>query len=151
MMTTKEHFEFCPQTRSEVKRKGAELDFVLWQGEQWSVTEYGLEKRDGTYHVKAKDMWNLARPLEQGKKVTHQCVFVHWFQHLSQKKWCDEDDIDHALQAFLLLFDSFGNRTKIQPPILMGEAEVEDYAATCANQRYEQAKIKALHGVYDAP
>ena len=56
-------FKFCPQTRSEVHNKGEALDFVLWQGEQWSVTIYGLECRDGTYHVSAKDLWGLALKL----------------------------------------------------------------------------------------
>jgi hypothetical protein len=145
-------FKFCLQTCSEVKRRGEPLDLVLWQGEQWAVTEYGLEKRDGTYHVQAKDMWSFAMPLDASKSKTRQCVFVHWFKHLSSKSWCDEDDIDHALQAFMLLFDEKGNRTHIAPPSLMGEAEIEEYAAQCANDAYEAARRRALEGlVFYAP
>jgi hypothetical protein len=140
-------FKFCPQTRSEVKVRGEPLDLVLWQGEQWAVTMHGLEKRDGTYHVRAKDMWNLANKLSGEKEKTRQCVFVHWFQHLSKKAWCDEDDIDHALQAFLLLFDKNGQRTHITPPTMIGESEIEEYAAKCANDAYESARRRALEGL----
>ena len=83
---------------------------------------------------------------------TRQCVFVHWFQHLSRKSWCDEDDIDHALQAFLLLFNENGKRTNIMPPTLMGETEIEEYAVNCANHAYKLARFRAMEGlVFDAP
>jgi hypothetical protein len=147
MKIQNDHFEFGPQSRNEVKLRGEPLDLILWQGEQWAVTEYGLEKRDGTYHVQAKDMWGFAMPLDKGATVTKQCVFVHWFQHLSHKKWCDEDDVDYALQAFVLLFDKNGQRTKTKPPSLMDAAEVEDYAANCANRSYEAAKTNAINGM----
>ena len=144
-------FKFCPQTRSEVHNKGEALDFVLWQGKQWSVTMYGLECRDGTYFVPAKDLWELAPKLLSEKTKTRQCVFVSWFQHLSRKSWCDEDDIDHALQAFLLLFDENGKRTNIMPPTLMGESEIEEYAVNCANHAYKLARFRAMEGlVFDA-
>ena len=143
---------FCSQTRNEVHNQGEKLDCVLWQGKQWSVTTYGLECRDGTYHVAAKDLWDLAPKLSSEKTKTRRCVFVHWFQHLSRKVWCNEDDIDHALQAFLLLFDKNGKRTKITPPTLIGESEIEEYAIQCANAEYEAAKRRAIKGlVFYAP
>jgi hypothetical protein len=33
---------------------GDPLGRVLWQGRQWSVTEYGIECRDGSYHIDKK-------------------------------------------------------------------------------------------------
>ena len=67
-------FFLCPQSRNEVKVRGEALDPILWQGEQWAVTTYGLECRDGTYVVQAgSHFWD---------KATAQDVFVSWFKHL---------------------------------------------------------------------
>ena len=142
-------FKFCRQTISDVKLIGCPLDFILWQGKQWAVTEYGLEKRDGTYYVQASDMFNMPTLPDKKQKKTKQFIFVHWFKHLSGKNWCDEDDIDCALQAFLLLFDENGNRTNIKAPILMGDAEAEEYALQAATYAYESTLKKAMQGLFN--
>jgi hypothetical protein len=148
-------FKFCPQTRSEVKihAMGEPLDLILWQGKQWAVTEYGLEKRDGTYHVPAAEFYKNVDPLRFPKtKDLRQIAYLSWFHHLTEKNWVDELDIDHALQAMCLLFNTNGTRTSIQPPTLMGEAEIEEYAAQCANDAYEAARRRAMKGlVFNAP
>lgn len=146
-------FKFCPQTRSEVKCFGKPLDFVLWQGKQWAVTMYGLECRDGRYFVQAAEFYENVDPLRFPKtKNVRQLAYLSWFYHLKEKNWVDELDIDHALQAMCLLFNPKGTRTSIQPPTLMGEAEIEEYAAQCANDAYEAARRRALEGlVFNAP
>ncbi len=35
-----------PSATNEVRRRGEELDHIFWQGQQWAVTEYGIEARD---------------------------------------------------------------------------------------------------------
>lgn len=142
------YFKFFPQTVSEVKVIGQQLDFVLWQGSQWSVTDYGFECRDGNYAVEAKRMYSCAYPRNENKKITKQCVFIHWFEHLSRKCWIEDiNDLDHALQAFLLLFDENGRRTDIKVPLIMNEAEAIEYATNCANYAYENAYKRAIKGL----
>lgn len=38
---------------THVERRGEVLDEVWWQGRQWAVTSYGIERRDGTYAIEA--------------------------------------------------------------------------------------------------
>lgn len=134
-------FKLWPQSRNAVKLRGEPLDPVLWQGSQWAVTEYGLEKRDGCYHVAAADLWLFARA------DSAQEVFVHWWKHLSGKCWCDADDVDSALQAMLVLFDRNGNRTSVPAPTLMSEDDIENFALQAGDQAYSNAKLRALNGL----
>ena len=34
-----------------VANRGEPLSEIWWQGRQWTVTSYGLEARDGRYHI----------------------------------------------------------------------------------------------------
>ena len=143
-----ENFKFFTQKSNYVKVIGEPLDFVLWQGSQWAVTEYGLESRDGSYAIESKHLICMAdRGRFDKKQLTKNHVFTHWFSHLSGKNWCDIDDIDHALQAFLLLYDLKGSRTEITPPVIMGQAEAIEYASDCANVAYEEAYSRAIKGI----
>ena len=141
-----DNFIFHPQTRNQVENRGEQLDLILWQGKQWAVTEYGIEKRDGTYTILAMHAWSFT-PASKGRRKTKQDVMRHWLEHLSLKSWCDTDDIEAALHAFLLLFNEDGSRTQVLPPLLMGMAEIEEYASNCANAEYEAARQRALYGV----
>lgn len=38
---------------THVERRGEVLDEVWWQGRQWAVTSYGIERRDGLYVIEA--------------------------------------------------------------------------------------------------
>ncbi len=40
--------------KTPVVCRGEALSEVWWQGRQWAVTAYGLERRDGTYFIEAK-------------------------------------------------------------------------------------------------
>ena len=139
-------FRLCPQSRNHVHCRGEELGDILWQGEQWAVTTYGLECRDGTYHVPIKNLWDFAEA-KPGQKKTKQDVMVHWFKHLREKNWCNEDDIDHALQAAMVLFNMDGTRTAVEAPFLMDEAEIEAAALEAAERAYRITKDRLLYGL----
>ena len=53
---------------------------IIWQGRQWAVTEYGIEARNGTYHIEKE------RLLEQP-----------WEKHVPRKAWVDKADFLTAL------------------------------------------------------
>ena len=146
-------FMFFPQTQSEVRCLGEPLGLVLWQGKQWAVTAYGLECRNGKYHVEAKEFYKNVDPSRfKNTKDPRQLAYLSWFHHVKEKSWVDQEDLDHALQAMCLLFNPDGKRSHIQPPTMIGAAEIEEYAARCANDAYEAAVRRALEGlVFDAP
>lgn len=131
--------EFHPQAMTRVKLRGEPLGIVLWQGTQWAVTDYGLECRDGLYHVAAKDLMK--------HHESKRAAFNHWYSHIAGKTWCDKGDLDFSLQAFMLLYTSKGNRTGLAAGGLeLNDAEVEEYASRCANKAYEAALRRARLG-----
>ncbi len=88
---------------------GELLNPILWMGEQWAVTTYGLECKNGLYFVKrGKDFWY------PGLTVIE--VYTHWYRHLTEKTWVDKEDIENALHAMLILFNEKGKRTKVPAP-----------------------------------
>lgn len=73
-----------------VKVRGEALDPVWWRGRQWAVTEFGLERLDGTYTIEAS---RLAEHID-----------VHpWPLHISIKGWADSDDFVTAWLVALAL------------------------------------------------
>lgn len=62
-----------------VKCRGEALDQVWWQGRQWAVTSFGIEARDGTYHIAAN---RLAEAID----------VWGWPAQVSHKNWVDPDD-----------------------------------------------------------
>ena len=139
-------FRLCPQSRNHVHCRGEALSDILWQGKQWAVTTYGLECRDGTYHVPVENFFGFVQAPKGGKKEK-QDVMVHWFRHLREKSWCDEDDIDHALQAMLVLYELDGKRSSVPAPFLMDESEIEAAALEAAERTYRITKDRLLHGL----
>lgn len=137
-------FVFCPQSRDAVKCVGEPLDSVLWQGKQWAVTTYGLECRDGCYHVESHYLWDCVPK----KDASEEDAFIYWWQHISGKNWVDKDDIDAALQAFVLLYDRKGNRrVGVPAPALIEENDVESFALQAGERAYQDAKKRALKGL----
>ena len=132
---------FHPQAMTRVKVRGEPLGCVLWHGTEWAVTDYGLECRDGRYHVRAKDL--MARG-----GYNHRKAFNHWYQHIAEKSWVEDvQDLDFALQAFMLLYTSKGRRTgRKAGGINLSDAEVEEYANLCAGRAYESAIARARLG-----
>lgn len=125
---------FPKQCFSEVICIGEELDFVLWQGKQWAVTEYGVECRNGNYAIDSK--WF----------VQNDEKFYGWVRHMSEKTWVDILEFENARIAFYLLFDKEGKRNNTKAPKQMTEDEVEQYALFHAEQAYQEAKSMALRG-----
>lgn len=66
-------------SRDEVKVRGEPLSDVWWQGREWAVTSYGIEKRDGTYYVPKSD-FGL-----HGDRWS-------WPEHVAAKGWADVED-----------------------------------------------------------
>jgi hypothetical protein len=57
---------------------------IHWQGRQWAVTAYGIEKRDGTYVIEAD---------------RYEDTLCGWVNHMAvTKDWVDLDDFAEALR-----------------------------------------------------
>lgn len=65
--------------RTPVPTRGEELARLLWRGRQWAVTDYGIERLDGTYCIEKTR-------LSEGVKD------YGWPLHVTQKTWADSDD-----------------------------------------------------------
>jgi hypothetical protein len=61
------------------------LSRIIWQGEQWAVTAYGIEARDGTYTITKHRLWE-----DEGHHG--------WVEHMSGKGWVDLIDFAEALR-----------------------------------------------------
>lgn len=61
--------------------RGEAPDGVIWQGRQWAVTAFGMEKRDGTYPVPARNL-----TMHDSKEG------YDWIRHMATKGWVDLPD-----------------------------------------------------------
>jgi hypothetical protein len=100
---------------NEVKLCGEKLTRpISWTGYQWAVTGYGLECRDGCYHVAKHDLW------------MDECHHG-WVPHMSEKGWVDLDDFAEALRIARHM-----HRAKDAPPLVpqaVSEARTQDTRA----------------------
>jgi len=83
------------------REHGSEIDPVLYQNQQWSVTEFGIENHRGPYHYYIP--WADIRPTPEGEHG--------WEQHMAEKNWVDAAAFNDAFRI--------ANRMKIsgyQPP-----------------------------------
>lgn len=87
-----------------VKVRGDALGTEWWRGKQWSVTEHGIECRDGTYFI-AKD-----RLLEDLPRFS-------WPEHMAGKIWVDIDEFTTAWLVALVLH-GYGTR-KVPQALLL--------------------------------
>jgi hypothetical protein len=69
--------------KSEVAVRGEDLSEIWWQGRQWAVTAYGLERRDGTYFI-------------DRKRLLQDATTYGWVKHIGTKNWADVDDFATA-------------------------------------------------------
>ena len=139
--------QFSPQSREAVKCNGEILDDILWQGRQWAVTTYGLECRDGRYHVEVSQFFHggdsRGSHIKDLKQRSHFC----WMLHMFDKCWVDQVDLTNALDAMCLLFNVDGTRTKVKAPQLCELDAIEEIASNAANRAYEETKRKAMMGL----
>ncbi len=77
---------------TEVRNRADELSPILWQGRQWAVTEYGIERRDGTYVIEKS---RLDESRADGA--------VDWLAHMGEKTWVDAEDFATAYFVALTL------------------------------------------------
>jgi len=54
-----------------------------YTGTQWTVTDDGIEQRDGDYFIRAED---LSNDMGEGG----------WIGHMAEKSWVDIDDFKRA-------------------------------------------------------
>jgi hypothetical protein len=76
---------WAKQATNAVKCRGDRLSKVLWQGQQWACTAYGVEQRDGTYQVQKNRLWKDEES-------------YGWVRHMAEKAWCDLADFAEALR-----------------------------------------------------
>jgi hypothetical protein len=65
--------------------RGDKLSRIIWRGEQWAVTSYGIEARDGTYAITKHRLWE--------NEDRHG-----WIEHMAGKGWVDLQDFAEALR-----------------------------------------------------
>lgn len=82
-----------PQSDTHVRVRGEALHPILWQGEQWAVTEYGIECRNGTYAIAAHRLLEIRWGTTQ----------YDWPLHMREKPWVDMADFQRAFAAGCLL------------------------------------------------
>jgi hypothetical protein len=140
-------YQFAPQSRDSVKCLGESLSDILWQGSQWAVTTYGLECRDGRYHVEVSQFFNSgdSRGLHIKDLKDRSCFC--WKLHMFEKNWVNQCDFTNALDAMCLLFNVNGKRSNIKPPQLCELDAIEEIASEAANRAYEETKRKAMMGL----
>jgi hypothetical protein len=75
---------------------GVALHPILWQGREWAVTTYGIERRDGSYPIEA----NRLCEEHDGGAVTADGMPVPytWIGHIGEKGW---DLADFATAFFV--------------------------------------------------
>lgn len=66
--------------------RGEKLHKIIWKGKQWAVTEYGIERLDGTYAISKKEVNEVAI------SKSNTC----WPVHITNKVWVDADDFTTA-------------------------------------------------------
>lgn len=81
-----------PWATNDVRVRGDKLGTELWRGKQWSVTEHGVEARDGTYFICRSRMF-------EGVKQDHP-----WESHMRDKKWVDIADFGAAMRLGRAIF-----------------------------------------------
>lgn len=70
---------------ARVRNLGERLHPIIWKGRQWAVTTYGIECRNGLYHI-------------QKHRIRESNNGHGWVDHMSEKTWVDIDDFKEALR-----------------------------------------------------
>jgi hypothetical protein len=81
---------------SAVARGGEALHPIFWQGREWAVTAYGIERRDGSYPIEASRLCEGhegAAVAADGTPVPYT-----WIGHIGEKGW---DLADFATAFFV--------------------------------------------------
>ena len=74
------------EVTTPVEVKGEALSTpIYWTGRQWAVTRYGIERRDGRYHIAGDRVWEA--------RNGHG-----WLEHMEEKPRVDLEDFAEALR-----------------------------------------------------
>jgi hypothetical protein len=73
------------ESGKRVRCRGQRLSNVYWQGRQWAVTDYGVERRDGHYVIERNRLWDNEKD-------------YGWVRHLAAKPKTDLEDFAEALR-----------------------------------------------------
>jgi len=88
---------------SAVRCRGESLsEPIYWLSRQWAVTEYGIEARDGTYHIANERLWE------------NEAEYP-WVQHMDKKDWVDIADFAEALRVAPRLLSPKGRHDAHSP------------------------------------
>ena len=79
-----------------IRTQGEPLHEIFWQGREWAVTGYGIERRDGRYAIEARRL----REDHNGGAVDKDGTPVPytWIGHIGEKGW---DLADFATAFFV--------------------------------------------------
>ena len=114
-----------------VKTRGDTLGRVWWQGRQWSVTEHGIECRDGTYYIAADRLTET-----RGKEG-----IPTWPPHVCGKTWVDAPDF---CTAFIVALALHGHGDFFTPADLERATKeaIWRYEENQEHEREEEKRIK---------
>ena len=73
------------QASNYVRCRGERLSRIIWRGEQWAVTTFGVECRDGSYTISKQRLWE------------NEAAYS-WVSHMAVKGWVDLLDFAEALR-----------------------------------------------------
>jgi hypothetical protein len=77
-----------------VRVRGVRLADIKWRGSEWAVTTLGIERLDGTYSIRKRE---LADGFRQGETVE-----TTWLVHMAHKS-ADMDDFTEAFRRALVI------------------------------------------------
>lgn len=80
---------------------------IIWRGKQWAVTDFGIERLDGTYYISADRL---------GEKNVGKPDYPAWPLHMAKKTWVDIHDFCTAFLVALAFFHD--EHSLSQPEIL---------------------------------
>jgi hypothetical protein len=111
---------------NEVRVNGEDLSEVWWRGRQWAVTEYGLERRNGTYALEAKRLCG-------DHKNNYSSIL-----HMGEKNWVDVDDFT---TAFFIACAMHGKRLTAAEREMLLKHHVKAKYEERLRPYYEKARI----------
>jgi hypothetical protein len=78
-----------------VARTDEPLHPIWWRGYQWAVTEYGIERLDGTYAIEAS-------------RLREDMPDTCWPDHMAEKRWVN---VPEFITAWLVAIALHGSST----------------------------------------
>lgn len=120
-----------------VPLRGDALDEVWWQGRQWAMTSFGLERRDGTYPIEADRLYE--RPYHDGYLAW--C----WPLHMAGKCWIDIHDFCTAFAVALALHPRLARRSRSGAATCAGPASTRSRRSSATAWLLKRVALSGRH------